>query len=484
MKIGKVRLGFATNSSSSHSIIIIKDRTTVAERYCCDDKEFHWEPFVLSEKSSKRDYFGAQLKETLKLDVGEDIANLIVKDFMLSLEDSNLSNYDIDDSDMGSVDHQSVIMMPVERDSLNPNKEFCRDFIKFLDREDVVVLGGNDNGDDILGDFANYKISPLSESMKDLYCGKIWAKKQRDGWWSLFCPKEGNKIDVNFDESAPQLKKARSPDLIDFKITNYCEEECPFCYQGSGRNGKHADLDYILNLLSEFEKMEVFELAIGGGEPTSHPHFIDILSLCRSHGIIPNFSTRNVKCLADPKMVLAINNWVGRVGVSCYDSDEVERLIYLVEKSGLDEKKFTVHYVLGLNTMNELGKIFETILETQLGLLLLGYKTTGRGKDFKPYNNDGWVNLAKSLYLKLGIDTCVANKYKEQLKKLKVSKNSYYTKEGKFSAYVDAVNHKIARSSYEPNESDYTEIEYRDMFVPLHPSNYMKSNIRETFDLY
>ena len=61
------------------------------------------------------------------------------------------------------------------------------------------------------------------------------------------------------------------PDTIesaDVKITNKCDRNCKFCYENSSMFGKHGD---ILSP-SWLDKLHPYcELAIGGGNPLSHP---------------------------------------------------------------------------------------------------------------------------------------------------------------------------------------------------------------------
>ena len=60
---------------------------------------------------------------------------------------------------------------------------------------------------------------------------------------------------------------AMFPESIDMKITNYCDNNCPMCHELSNKDGKHAKLDSpFLNTL-----VKGTELAIGGGNPLSHP---------------------------------------------------------------------------------------------------------------------------------------------------------------------------------------------------------------------
>jgi hypothetical protein len=76
------------------------------------------------------------------------------------------------------------------------------------------------------------------------------------------------------------------PDSIDLKITNYCDQNCPMCHEKSNENGKHADLD--APFLKTLKKGT--ELAIGGGNPLSHPSLLPFLKQMKEQGVICNLT--------------------------------------------------------------------------------------------------------------------------------------------------------------------------------------------------
>lgn len=53
------------------------------------------------------------------------------------------------------------------------------------------------------------------------------------------------------------------PNSMDIKITDYCDAGCKWCHEKSTINGKHADLEYLLEIIQDLPKGT--ELAIGGG---------------------------------------------------------------------------------------------------------------------------------------------------------------------------------------------------------------------------
>jgi hypothetical protein len=472
MIIGNVRIGFATNSSSSHSIVIVKDPAKVTPvPHSGSYGSYGWENFVLKDKPSKLDYLANLLYSSFSEVLGERIATLLINDFFRANPHRTLAG----------IDHQSSLSLPLTRDSKDLERDFYKDFIKFLSKEEVIILGGNDNSDftpkgQLDTEYKEVNIPDLGDS--------VWVKKQNDGWWTLFSSKTGAKSTFNFDSDAKALKKARTPDLIDLKITNYCETGCAYCYQDSNKKGKHANFEVITKLLCTFADMEVLEIALGGGETTKHPKFAEILEYAKKCFIVPNFSTRSFDWMSDPRILTAVKMYAGKIGFSCSTADDVQALIYHAGASGIDESMFTVHYVLGSSPMEELTKMMGVISSTQFSLLLLGYKETGRGCDFTPHDNSKWWEVLPKYWLSVGIDTCVAKKYKKELKALKINNIMYYDEEGKFSMYVDAVDEKVARSSFEKNDKDYTPISVDGGHYGFYVRDTPEDQLMKAFDEY
>jgi hypothetical protein len=97
------------------------------------------------------------------------------------------------------------------------------------------------------------------------------------------------------------LEELGERDLVDIQTTSRTFYANGFathnCYQGSTRAGKHASLEAVVSYIQELAKLDVFEIAYGGGEPTLHPNFKDIILETKQAGITPNFTTKNVKWL-------------------------------------------------------------------------------------------------------------------------------------------------------------------------------------------
>lgn len=81
------------------------------------------------------------------------------------------------------------------------------------------------------------------------------------------------------------------PESIDLKITNYCDAGCRFCHEQSTVHGKHADLETIKWIVKGLPSG--VEIAIGGGNPLSHPRLPEILRVIKDAGLIANLTIHN-----------------------------------------------------------------------------------------------------------------------------------------------------------------------------------------------
>src|SRR5574344_2032907 len=102
-----------------------------------------------------------------------------------------------------------------------------------------------------------------------------------NGNYNVKIYEDGTKIRSTKDDEF----NAQFPENIDLKITNYCTNNCLYCYESSNSMGKHADIlsAKFLDTLQPYT-----ELAIGGGNPLSHPDLIPFLDKLKEKHIIAN----------------------------------------------------------------------------------------------------------------------------------------------------------------------------------------------------
>ena len=452
MLIHNVRLGFATNSSSTHSIIFLKPRQRI-EDSDVDHREFGWDFWTAASQAAKRQYIAIQLYDALRHQVNDDVAEAVVESWVKGYEPSEPGKTFHDAGPAGYIDHQSAMVLPQSWDGKGIDKEFFQEFQAFLMRDDVAILGGNDNTEEShpLGDTSFHLPLP-----RDGYANLVARKDAKGNFWTVFNRDDGGKVRFSFEDptSKHEVMKASVPELVDLKITDFCPFGCAFCYQGSTHAGKHADSSVLHSIAHMFSKLKVFEVAIGGGEPTLHPKFLETITTFKAYGVIPNFTTKNLTWLRDPAVWPKVIESIGGFAFTADNQDDVKKLAKILDMNDIDTSKVSVQYVMGSKELHEMGWIIRACAERNLRVTLLGYKTTGRGSSYKPHKYDGWLDMIVKLrdeekvYVNLGIDTALAKESQAALKKAKIHHKLYATDEGMFSMYIDAVEMKMGPSSY------------------------------------
>ncbi len=166
------------------------------------------------------------------------------------------------------------------------------------------------------------------------------------------------------------------PESLDIKISNQCHWGCQYCHENSTANGEHADLKVLLDKLKDLPAG--VELAIGGGCPLLHPDLMPFLHELRDRGLIANITVnqQSVKKYYSLLVGLIENDLVKGVGISIVnnDYDDIKKLMELTNN-------IVFHVIAGVNLVNiikELNQIAE-----YSKILILGYKTFGRGVKYK-----------------------------------------------------------------------------------------------------
>lgn len=486
MKIYNVRLGPACNSSSTHSLLLLKPEH-VGKLKDSDkgDGSFGWDWFTAVSRRSKLDYLSAALFGALKEDVGVETACAVVRDWL----GRDILDRDISDETLSEyyIDHQSQWCMPRGWDGKGVDRQFVEDMKTFLLRDDVAVLGGNDNvspgvnhpdeGPDFTfdghkhldkGDVVNVPL-PLDggpDGGKSLRC-----RKDPKGFWTIFNKVGGSKIRFSFESlAADVVEKSTHPELVDVKVTDYCEENCPYCYQGSTTKGAHADKNYVNALLVTFGELRVFEVAFGGGEPLLWPGLQSALNVSRYYGVQGNFTTRQTDWLEDPqrrKDILGTGDSMSAVAFSVDNAQAVARIAELIKPvigtggwrgDVMRESHFSIQVVVGAMGTDEFEKIAVAAKEAKLPLTLLGFKDTGRGGAFKKkrLTTPDWAGVLKRTgYYSIRVDTAFIRQFQDDLDGMELAKRLgsgygiFYSKlEGAHSMYVDAVRRMAGPSSY------------------------------------
>ena len=236
------------------------------------------------------------------------------------------------------------------------------------------------------------------------------------------------------------------PESIDVKITNYCDMGCSYCHESSTTSGVHGDLDKLLNILAGLPAG--VELAIGGGNPLSHPGLVEFLQKLKDRGIIANLTVNqgHLKTYQGLLTYLVKEELVHGLGISITSNNfaYVKPLLELT-------KNIVYHLIAGVNKVEVVEKLMDL---GECKVLLLGYKLFGFGlrhhSDAVDSELKRWYKALPSLLGKCTIS--FDNLAIEQLRVRRLLIHDGWAKfymgdDFCFTMYIDAVKQEYAPTS-------------------------------------
>jgi radical SAM protein with 4Fe4S-binding SPASM domain len=212
---------------------------------------------------------------------------------------------------------------------------------------------------------------------------------------------------------------ASFPHLIDVGImghclhgkTGGCSRAGVQCYQdGPSKEQSNMSLDDFRRIVLEC-KGRTFQFALGGrGDPDQHESFKEILELCITNGIVPNYTTSGFAMTEGLAATSAKH--CGAVAVSWYRQDYSLRAVNLLLREGI---KTNIHYVLGNNSIEEALYLlqYDKLPKRINALIFLLHKPVGLGRHDNVLNvNDPRVGEffklvnARKYVWNIGFDSC------------------------------------------------------------------------------
>ena len=259
------------------------------------------------------------------------------------------------------------------------------------------------------------------------------------------------------------------PETIDVKITNYCDAGCAFCHENSTVSGVHGNLKRLKKILSDLP-MGV-ELAIGGGNPLSHPDLLNFLFFCKDRFIVNlTVNQKHLKSHEDLLQYLVTYKLVNAIGISITNSKTIENdmdYLFAITKNIVFHVIAGVH---GVSTIDELAPY-------KYPILVLGYKLWGRGVEYSDRisgkNHAVWekVKMWKiDIPRYLGkVHLCFDNLAVEQLELQKWFDEETWSKvylgeDFTVSMYIDAVLEQFAPTSRDPYRISWDKMSLEEFF--------------------
>lgn len=241
------------------------------------------------------------------------------------------------------------------------------------------------------------------------------------------------------------------PESMDIKITNKCDIGCAFCHENSTPDGLHGD---IMNLKFIETLLPYTELALGGGNPLTHPDLVPFLEKCKSLKLIPSMTINQVHFMK-PEYSELIDKLVSEkliYGLGISLTRATDEFIAKVKKY----PNAVIHIINGVQPLAEVRKLYDQNLK----VLILGYKMFRRGIE---YFSEA-VDSAKTEYYAeladmtkrfdvVSFDNLALNQL--EVKRLLTDDewNEFFMgNDGSHTMYIDCINKQYARSSTAPIE--------------------------------
>lgn len=257
------------------------------------------------------------------------------------------------------------------------------------------------------------------------------------------------------------------PESMDVKITGYCDAGCSYCHEESTIKGKHSD-PFQERYCKIFEDLPAgVEIAIGGGDPTSHPDLAPWLRFLAEKDKVANLTINHFHLGKQSWRLEQWKEygWLKGVGISYNYLLDCKYGEYALDR-WLGQDNTVIHLIAGVNTPEQLFKLWKRSqkLGKTLKVLLLGYKTFGRGANYgEKYSTEiaerirDWYVQLPHILAKEGILISFDNLGIKQMNpKRLLSKEDwdrmYMGDDGQFTMYLDLVEDKFCVSSTTPKE--------------------------------
>ena len=146
-------------------------------------------------------------------------------------------------------------------------------------------------------------------------------------------------------------------------ITSACNLDCPICYTVNKNEGAHhlsveSFQKILTDLLLQHKELDILNFT--GGEPTLHPHLIEILELCKAAGV--------------PRLTISTN------GLKLLDENYVKKLAAVDARIVLSFDTFdkeTDQALLGANTVGAKQKVLDLLEKHDVTTTILPAVATG-----------------------------------------------------------------------------------------------------------
>lgn len=212
-------------------------------------------------------------------------------------------------------------------------------------------------------------------------------KEEKSNYKSVWL--NGKTVRFAIDPLRP-IEELEFPEFYDIKITNNCNGGCPYCYMDSKPSDHYENIvEKTRSIFSIMTQNQLpYQIAIGGGEPTTHPEFFDLLKMLKEEfDICPNYTTNGMWVDGDDdfkkKIIGYTQSYCGGLAVSCHphlkDKWESATLLY-----SINDIKPSFHIIISDNkSIDYFLEILDKWRNIASYFVLLPYGVQGRAEENK-----------------------------------------------------------------------------------------------------
>lgn len=208
--------------------------------------------------------------------------------------------------------------------------------------------------------------------------------EKESNYRSIWC--NGKTLRFVIDHTKP-ITELKYPEFYDIKVTGNCEGNCPYCYMNSNKEEQHYSniIEKTRNFFNKMDKNQLpFQVALGGGEPTSHPNFIELLRVLKEEfDICPNYTT-NGMWIDEPtktferQLMEATKKYCGGIAISCHKHLE-NHWKYAARLCNTYEIKLNFHIIISdKQSIDDFVEIYNEWKDKVDYFVLLPYGNQGR----------------------------------------------------------------------------------------------------------
>lgn len=226
------------------------------------------------------------------------------------------------------------------------------------------------------------------------------------------------------------------------------------CHENSTPDGEHGD---IMNLKFIETLLPYTELALGGGNPLTHPDLIPFLEKCKALKLIPSMTINQIHFMK-PEYEELIDKLVSEkliYGLGISLTRATDEFIAKVKKY----PNAVIHIINGVQPISEVRKLYDHHLK----VLILGYKMFRRGIEYfseavDATKNEYYTELGEMLkhFDVVSFDNLALKQLETKRLLSEDQWNEFYMgNDGSHTCYCDLVNKTYSISSTSPLEERF-----------------------------